>query len=97
MPLTSAEKIRRFREKKKLTDPDYQEKENMRTEAIRKKKVAGMTALQKKQYKATAKLRKHKSRGAQRKRASSITLAVHLNVDNRNLLINKSLQSGHFE
>jgi hypothetical protein len=38
MPLTSAEKIRRFREKKKLTDPDYQKKENMRTEAIRKKK-----------------------------------------------------------
>ena len=56
MPLTSAEKIRRFREKKKLTDPDYQKKENMRTEAIRKKKVAGMTALQKKQYKAAAKL-----------------------------------------
>ena len=61
MPLTSAEKIRRFREKKKLTDPDYQKKENMRTAAIRKKKVAGMTALQKQQYKAAAKLRKHES------------------------------------
>ena len=38
MPLSSAEKLRRYRAKKKQTDPDFQKKENLRIEARRKKK-----------------------------------------------------------
>jgi len=30
MPLTNAEKIRRFRERKKQSDPDFQKNENAR-------------------------------------------------------------------
>ena len=45
-PLTSKEKIKRFRERKREQDPDFDMRESKRIEALRKKKVQSMSSRQ---------------------------------------------------
>lgn len=58
-PMSAAERKRKSRAKKKASDPEYQTKENKRIEAIRKNRIRGMNAQQKKHIS----LRQHCVRG----------------------------------
>lgn len=60
--LTSAEKMRNLRARRKLLDPNFQQKENLRLKAVKANTVNAMTNLELAEYKKKNRDRKRKSR-----------------------------------
>ena len=63
---TSAERMKKWRERKAKKDSDFTKKESARVERARKKKVSAMKHKEKTRYRQAAALRKRKSRKAQK-------------------------------